>query len=185
MKTGYRYHKLSGLPMGEAYCSDDISLQVYADNRIGVYEESYDYATHFVAPDGTLTPRTVLTGLTYPNTVEYGDAVIVSGLPTICYLLVNGTLTRITDGTLLVQAATATQYEIVFVGAYIHATITISIVHSVGTACEADARWMAIKNATPAQIETWITNNVTDLASARTLLKTLVLAVRALYDKVN
>lgn len=47
----------------------------------------------------------------------------------------------------------------------------------------ADARWQAIQAATPAQIEAWLTSNVTDLASARRVLKLLILALRALKDR--
>lgn len=47
-------------------------------------------------------------------------------------------------------------------------------------ALEADPRWQAIKTATPDQVETWLTNNVTNLASARRVLKILVLAVQKL-----
>lgn len=45
---------------------------------------------------------------------------------------------------------------------------------------DADPRWQAMRTATPAQIEAWLTSNVTDLASARRVLKLLVLAVQIL-----
>lgn len=44
----------------------------------------------------------------------------------------------------------------------------------------ADQMWDQLSNATPQQIDTWLTNNVTNLASARTVLRFLLLAVRAL-----
>lgn len=44
-------------------------------------------------------------------------------------------------------------------------------------------RRFAAENATPAQIEAWLTSNVTDLASARRVLKLLILALRALKDR--
>lgn len=47
-------------------------------------------------------------------------------------------------------------------------------------ALDTDPRWQAMKSASPAQIDTWLTANVTDLASARRVLKILVLAVQAL-----
>lgn len=43
---------------------------------------------------------------------------------------------------------------------------------------EADPRWQAMRTATPAQVETWLAANVTDLASARRVLKLLVMAVQ-------
>ena len=47
-------------------------------------------------------------------------------------------------------------------------------------ALEADSRWQAIKTATPDDIEAWLSANVTDLASARRVLKILVMAVQKL-----
>lgn len=47
-------------------------------------------------------------------------------------------------------------------------------------ALTADPRWAALKAASPAQIDTWLTANVTDVASARRVLKVLLLAVQAL-----
>lgn len=48
-------------------------------------------------------------------------------------------------------------------------------------ALDADTRWQAVLDATPEQIETWLTNNVTDLASARRVLKFLIVAIRRLH----
>ena len=45
---------------------------------------------------------------------------------------------------------------------------------------DADPRWQAMKTATPAQVDTWLTDNVVDLASARRVLKLLILAVQLL-----
>lgn len=47
-------------------------------------------------------------------------------------------------------------------------------------ALEADVRWQQLKGASPQQIETYLTQQVTDLASARRVLKILVLAVQRL-----
>lgn len=47
-------------------------------------------------------------------------------------------------------------------------------------ALEADPRWLAMRNASPAQIEARLASDVTDLASARRVLKILVLAVQRL-----
>lgn len=44
----------------------------------------------------------------------------------------------------------------------------------------ADPRWAALRNATPAQVENWLENNVTDLASARIVLKFMLLALKVL-----
>lgn len=48
------------------------------------------------------------------------------------------------------------------------------------TALDADTRWQAMKAASPEQIESWLTSNVNDLASARRVLKVLILAVQKL-----
>lgn len=47
-------------------------------------------------------------------------------------------------------------------------------------ALEADARWQALKNASPAQIDAWLAGNVTSVAQARQVLKILTLAVQRL-----
>ena len=41
-----------------------------------------------------------------------------------------------------------------------------------------DARWQAMRSASPAQVESWLTSNVTDLTSARRVLKLLILAIQ-------
>jgi hypothetical protein len=43
-----------------------------------------------------------------------------------------------------------------------------------------DPRWQALKNATPAQIDTWLANNVTNLAEARQVLGLILRAIRVL-----
>ena len=43
-----------------------------------------------------------------------------------------------------------------------------------------DSRWQTIKSATPSEIEAWLNANVTDLASARVVMKILVMAVQKL-----
>lgn len=47
-------------------------------------------------------------------------------------------------------------------------------------AIEADPYWRIMRTATPAQVETWLTANVTDLASARRVIKILILATQLL-----
>lgn len=43
-----------------------------------------------------------------------------------------------------------------------------------------DTRWSALKNATPQQIDTWLQNNVTNLAEARQVLGLILRAIRVL-----
>ena len=47
----------------------------------------------------------------------------------------------------------------------------------------ANSRWQNIMEATPKQIQTWANNNITDLASARNVMVSLILVVRRLYEK--
>lgn len=44
-----------------------------------------------------------------------------------------------------------------------------------------EATLAALENATPAQINTFVDNNVTDMASAKTLMKKMLLLMVALY----
>lgn len=48
-------------------------------------------------------------------------------------------------------------------------------------ALDGSALWAQLEAATPAQIATWLDNNVTDLASAREVLWLIVLALRSLH----
>jgi hypothetical protein len=43
-----------------------------------------------------------------------------------------------------------------------------------------DPFWTALRDATPRQIDNWLTGNVTNLAEARRVLKLILLALRAL-----
>lgn len=47
-------------------------------------------------------------------------------------------------------------------------------------ALDADARWQAMRDASPDQVQAWLDANVTDLASARRVLRLLILAVQRL-----
>jgi hypothetical protein len=48
------------------------------------------------------------------------------------------------------------------------------------TGLKTDARWEALKDATPAQIDAWLNTNVTTLAQARQVLGLLLKAMRVL-----
>lgn len=47
-------------------------------------------------------------------------------------------------------------------------------------AMQADQLWSSLQTATPQQVEQWLAANVTDLASARRVLKFLLLAIQQL-----
>lgn len=49
-------------------------------------------------------------------------------------------------------------------------------------AMEGDARWQALRTATPAQVSAWLNANVTDLASTREVLRILVLALQRVLN---
>jgi hypothetical protein len=42
----------------------------------------------------------------------------------------------------------------------------------------ADTTWAAVSTATPAQIDTWLNSNVSNLADARRILRLLIIATR-------
>lgn len=50
-------------------------------------------------------------------------------------------------------------------------------------AANADALMKQLATATPAQIDTWLTNNVTSVAQARTVLAMLIKAVAYLWQR--
>ena len=51
------------------------------------------------------------------------------------------------------------------------------------TAAKSYAKLTALKNMTPAQVQTWVDNNVTNLAEAQDAIKTLAVAVSILARK--
>lgn len=46
------------------------------------------------------------------------------------------------------------------------------------------AKLVALRNMTPAQVQTWVTNNVTDLATAKDAIMTLAIAVGVLARRI-
>jgi len=59
-------------------------------------------------------------------------------------------------------------------------SVTVTVRGTTQGALDSDARWAAVRTATPAQIDTWLTANVTNLTQAREVLRVLILAVRKL-----
>jgi len=186
MKTGTLYRKLSREVVGLVYCEDDEDLVLsYETFRFGVYEGVFDSSLFYVDSNGLLADRVPLS-YTIPASVEINTPIQISGLPEDVFMTVNSVPTAVIEGVLTIVKASAISYHFEAVGKYVNdVPKTCLVIDSVKEAKEADPRWVALQNATPAQIETWINNNITDLASARNLLKTLVLVVRMLHDRTS
>jgi hypothetical protein len=167
----------SGAIAGGVSGPDDADWSGYVYGENGVVEGRYAAADYYIVA-GIPTPRTDAT-FTAPATVTLGDAVTVSGLPDPCWLQVNGDRYQITGGTVTRTPAIAREYVLELIGAY-RGTATVWVKQESESALDADPRWVALQNATPQQVEAWLTANVTTIASARQVLKILLLAVRKL-----
>jgi len=96
--------------------------------------------------------------------------------PNPCWLRVNGAFVQ-ANGTYAVTATVTGSVLVRLAGQY-RGEVSVVVGDDLDLAFEADPRWIALKNATSAQIDTWLTSNVTNIAQARTVLKVLLLAIR-------
>jgi hypothetical protein len=63
--------------------------------------------------------------------------------------------------------------------------IPSGVLKTISLSLDQDSRWSQMKSATPTQIETYIQNNVTDLASAKQVLIVFAKVLRLLAVKGN
>jgi len=183
MKTGTRFKRGFYETLEEVSLGDDDPYTLYVNAKIDVYEGTFDHDLKYATSPTTLEDRIAIATLTVPTSITYKTSLSISGLPADCYFRINGALSTPVSGLIEIPSVTTKIVEIVFVGKYKHPTISIPVTNPIEDARDADTKWQALETATPAQIDTWITNNITDLASARNLLKTIVLALRYLNDR--
>lgn len=178
MKTLTAYHERSGTVTGRCVVDDD------AEMGAEWYDGEVDPRTTYVRPDGTLGTRTTPVGLAVDKRILAADGVdtaTISGLPDPCWLRVNGEFREVAgDVSVALTADAPSQIVVEIVGAYVAPRLVVQVVDAVGIELERNAQWTALRDATPAQIDTWLTNNVTNIAQARAVLKLLLLAVRKL-----
>jgi len=179
-----KYHKDSGTIMGyrEVY-SPPIDTITF-----GFYEGKIDENEYYIE-NGVVTPRVLVTGLSVSKTKMLAngtDVAVFSGLPYDCWILVGTTPTNVVGGTLNYTTNQLGGNLFKMIGKYYtNQNLTIIGVTEMEIASGANVNWQAIEDATSAQISNWIDSNVTDLASARSLLKTIVLALRVLHDRTK
>jgi len=163
---------------------------IHENALIGVWPGRHDADTLYFAVSGEPpVPRELVTGLSANKTTILAngiDQLVISNLPLDCWLNVNGAAIHVTTGTYTFTATANGIVVLKLIGKYYtNADLYIKVITLIENARENDIRWTAVKTATPAEIDTWINNNIIDLPSARNLLKALVLAVRALHDKIE
>lgn len=177
MKIGTLFHKASHATLGRVQTGDDAELSHHANADVGVYEGEFDPKHYFVAGTALLERVEVTMVVTPANPVD-GDTLTVTGLPADCWVRHSGGLHQVIGGTLTLPAK-AGEMGLELVGEY-SGSVTVQVGTAGDVALAADPRWHAIRTATPAQIETWLTANVTNLVQAHEVLKVLILAVRRL-----
>ena len=174
------YHRPSGAVLGHIGCADPADLVAYESADKAVMLGDVDAATQYVI-DGSpsvIAVRTPVTLTVSPAAPVVGDVVTVSGLPVPCWVRYGDTLQQLNAGSVQFTPDEGEQHASL-VGAYV-GSVTVTVRGTTQGALDSDARWAAVRTATPAQIETWLTNNVTNLVQAREVLKVLILAVRKL-----
>ena len=180
MITLTKYRRACGTIIGQAVVPDDDDFD-RSTAEIGIYAGAADPATQFVTSDGQLGTRIAPAGVSISApTITLGGSVIVTGLPA-CWLRVRGAFVQAT-GSYTFTPADLGEYTLELVGAH-KGSVTVTVNSPIESARELDPRWAALKTATPAQIDNWLTANVTNLAQARDVLKTILLALRALHDR--
>ena len=182
MKQATLYHRASGAILSVVRGPDNADFGAYATAEVGVYEAgALDRDTQYVI-DGsppTVGARTAITPTGVPEEVTVGTTVTASGLPDPCWLGIGGEIVQRTGGSVSFVAQEARVYSASLRGAY-RAEVSVRAITETHATLDGDARWTAVRAATPAQIDAWLTANVTNLAQARDVLKLLLLAVRKL-----
>ena len=184
MKNGTIYHRLSHAIQGEVSTTDESNFDSFRNSEVSVYEGLLDAETEYPIDDFTSGIRTMVSGITISAmTVMVGNYITISNLPDPCWISADGGLLEVTGGQVIRAFNKARKLPIELVGEYKSQTAVITIKSSIAYSRDSDIRWQQLENATPTQINTWIDNNITTLASAKELLKTLTLAIRVLHDK--
>lgn len=176
MKQATLYHIASGAVLGIVSGPDEADFSAYQTDIVGVFDGALDAAAQYVS-GGTAVFRTDAT-FSAPASVEVGHTVTLTGLPNPCWLKIGGQFLEAAGGTIS-RTPPAGEYTVELAGQH-RGIAKIIVKPAEQTALEADPRWQALQGATPQQIEDWLTANVTSLASARQVLKILLLAVRQL-----
>lgn len=177
-----KYHRASGAIIGLRVVSDDTDPTGTAE--VGLLAGAGDETTKYVANDEFLD-RTEVTGITVDKTRIAADGVdvaTISGLPSPCWLRVNGAFVQ-ASGSHTLSSTAPIIFTVQLVGAHRGPTITVRTGDDSELALDADPRWQALRTATPAQINTWLTSNVTTIAQARNVLRVLLLGMRKLLKE--
>lgn len=182
MKTLTRYHRASGSIVGRRMVPDDYA-QDDSTPEIGIYQGEADPATQYVV-DGALEARTVPAGLSVSKRLiaaDGADTATITGLPADAWLRINGAFVQASGTTHAITATEEGAITVQLAGAHMAPELVIRAGDAVDLAFDADPRWQALQSATPAQIDAWLSSNVTTLAQARAVLRLLLLAVRRIY----
>jgi hypothetical protein len=180
MKILTKYRRLCGTILGSTGVPDDFDADLSTAD-VGIYEGEADPATQYVSA-GALATRSTVPGVAINATViALGGSAIVTGLPA-CWLRIRGQFIA-ASGSYTFTPADVGEYVLELVGAH-RGSVTVTVQSAIDSARDIDPRWAAIKAATPAQIDAWLTANVTNIATARDVLKTLLLAVRSINERI-
>jgi len=172
MRTFNYYHLASG-----SFIRRSVMEDPYQPAPGDWIEGAVDPDTQYVS-GGALAARTTET-LTSSKTLIADNGVdsAVITCPNPCWLRINGAFVQ-ANGSYTLTATTAGIATIRLAGRHVGPELIVTIGDDLDMAFANDPRWIALKSATSAQIDTWLTSNVTNIAQARTVLKVLLLAIR-------
>lgn len=181
MKILTRYHRASGTIVGRRLVPDNYDADD-SNAELGIYQGEADPARQYVTADGLLADRLEVAGLSVSKKLIAAngtDAFTITGLPESCWLRVNGVFVQ-ADGSHAITSTVEGTITVQLAGAHCGPEITLRVGDAIDLAFADDPRWQALQSATPAQIDNWLTANVTTIAQARSVLRLLLLAVRRL-----
>lgn len=173
MKALTFYHAPSGSIFKRSLVADDYTPPP-GDWIVGASDPDSQYVS-----GGALAPRTTGTITASKAIIENNgtDSAVIT-CPNPCWLRVNGAFVQ-ANGTYSVTATEVGTVLVRLAGQY-RGEVTVTVGDAIDMTFEADPRWVALKGATPTQIDNWLTTNVTNITQARTVLRILILAVRKL-----
>ena len=181
-----KFHKLSGALFGWSDITGNPGA--YETETIGLIEGRHSAETHYVL-NRVLTPRVLATNVSVSKLrlqANGTDTATISGLPVDCWLTVDGLPVNVATGSHVFSTTVTGDHLLELIGKYrTNAPLTLRAVSTAQQTRDNDPRWQQIVQATPAQIANWVEANVTNLATAKDVLVTLILAVKSLHEKVR
>jgi hypothetical protein len=157
---------------------------------IGYIEGYFDKSTYYIdelsAPQLKILHNTATVNKS-KLTADNVDSIVISNLPIGgCWLRVGVSTVYVSGTTYSISTSVSETFTVSLIGKYFASnTLTIKALTPIESVSDIDPKWIALQDATSAQIDTWVNNNITTLLEARDLFKTVLKAIRVLHDRTK